>query len=118
VREVRQRLALVVRTGDPGSERGAERSERLSLAELGLAVADPDLDRREREVRADAPPELGVLGDGAGPVKEADVALELGPAAVGVGNAAAREHPREDLRARRMETAVDGLDKRRAGRER
>jgi hypothetical protein len=44
-----------------GRQRVAERREATRLAEVGLRVADPDLDRREREVRADAPPELRVL---------------------------------------------------------
>src|SRR3990170_2048021 len=41
---------------------GGEGGERLRLAEVGLPVADPDLDGREAEVRPDAPPELRVLG--------------------------------------------------------
>ena len=69
-------------------------------------------------MRPHAPPDLRVLGDRAGLVEEADVALPLVPAAERVGHAAAREHAREDLRARRVEPAVDALDERRARRER
>ena len=69
------RLALVEGTRDPGRERDAERRERLRLGEVGLGVADADLDGREREMRADAPPQLRVLVDRAGVVEEADVAL-------------------------------------------
>ena len=79
VRMARDRLAFVDRPRDPRRERDGERSERLRLAELGLAVADPDLDGREREVRADAPPELRVLGHRAGVVEKADVPLEPRP---------------------------------------
>src|SRR5207244_10140174 len=61
-----------------------------------------DLDRRKREVRPDAPPDLRVLFDRAGVVEEADVALEAVPAVIGVGHTAAREHACEDLRPRRM----------------
>ena len=60
------RLALVERARDPHGQRVDERRERARLAEVRLRVADPDLDRREREVRAHAPPELRVLGDRAG----------------------------------------------------
>ena len=80
VREVGQRLALVEGARDPGGQRVAERGERARLGEVGLPVADPDLDRREGEMRADAPPELRVLVDRAGVVEEADVALEAVPA--------------------------------------
>ena len=52
VRQVGQRLALVERAREPRGERVAERRERARLAEVGLRVADPDLDRREGEVRA------------------------------------------------------------------
>ena len=80
VRQVRQRLALVERARDPRRQRVAERGERARLAEVGLRVADPDLDRREREMRPHAPPDLRVLGDRAGLVEEADVRLPLVPA--------------------------------------
>src|SRR5579884_1277667 len=117
VRQVGQRLALVERAGDPRRQRVGERGERARLAELGLRVADPDLDGREGEVRPDAPPKLRVLGDRAGLVEEADVALPLRPRAEGVRNPAAREHAREDLRARRVEIGEDAFHERRAGRE-
>ena len=57
-------------------ERVAERGERLRLGEVGLRVGDADLDRRVREVRAHAPPDLRVLGDRARAVEERDVVLE------------------------------------------
>src|SRR5437870_13833365 len=100
---VRKRLSLVERVRDPNGERVAEGCERAGLAQVRLRVADPDLDRREGEVRTNAPPDLGVLVDRAGVVEEADVALEAVPAVVGVRHAAAREHAREDLRPRRMQ---------------
>jgi hypothetical protein len=109
-----QRLALVERARDPRRERVEEGGERLRLAELRLAVADPDLDGREGQMRTDAPPDLGVLGDRAGLVEVADVALVLVPAGERVRDAAAREHPREDLRARRVEVCEALLDERRA----
>src|SRR5207302_9092088 len=84
VRPRRQRLSLVDRTQDPGRQRVAERRERPRLAEVRLCVADPDLDGREREVRANAPPELRVLVDRAGVVEAAYVGLELVPASVQV----------------------------------
>src|SRR5436853_3398665 len=51
VRPRRQRLALVVRAGAARGERVAQRGDRARLTELGLRVADPDLDRRIREMR-------------------------------------------------------------------
>ncbi len=63
VRQVRERLAFVVGAGAAGGQRVAEGRERLRLGEVRLAVADADLDRRIREVRPDAPPDLRVLGD-------------------------------------------------------
>ena len=78
-------------------------SDRDSL-EVGLRVADTHLDRREREVRPHAPPELRVLVDRLRVVEEADVALEAAPTVVRIGHAAAREHAREDLGARRVKT--------------
>ena len=95
-----------MRARDPRGERGGERRERLRLAEVGLAVADADLDGREREVRAHAPPDLRVLRDRAGVVEEADEALELVPGGERVGDAAAREEAREDLRPRRVQAGV------------
>ena len=53
-----------------------------------------------------------------GLVEEADVALDSLPVAVRVGDAAAREQPREDLRPRGVEAGVDALDERRARRQR
>ena len=64
--------------------------KRLRLLERRLAVADPDLDGRKGEVRAYAPPELGVLGYRPGVVQEADVALVLVPIGEHVGHATAR----------------------------
>ena len=80
VRQLGQRLALVERARDPGGERVRERRESARLGDVGLRVADPDLDRREHQMRPDAPPDLRVLGDRAGLVEEADVALPLVPA--------------------------------------
>src|SRR5262249_22041909 len=51
-------------------------------------------------------------------VEERDVVLPRPPAAVRVGDAAAREHAREDLGARGMEPRVDAFHERRARRER
>ena len=68
-----KRLALVERARDARRQRVDERGERARLGELGLRVADADLDGREREMRADAPPDLRVLGDRARLVEEADV---------------------------------------------
>src|SRR6266545_5320166 len=113
-----QRLALVDRPHDPGGERVHQRAQRARLLEVGLAVADPDLDGRKREVGPHAPPDLGVLVDGARVVEEADEALVLLPADELVGNAAAGERPGEDLRPRGVEVGVDVLHERRAGRER
>ena len=118
VREWLDRRALVVRAGDPRRERRRERGERLRLGELGLPVADPDLDRRKREVWPHAPPQLRVLGDRARVVEEPHEALVLGPRAERVRDSAAREEAREDLRARRVEPGVHVLDERRARRER
>ena len=69
-------------------------------------------------MRTHAPPDLRVLGDRAGAVEERDVVLPRLPAAVRVGDAAAREHAREDLGARGVQAGVDVLDERRARRER
>src|SRR6266536_2222175 len=113
-----QRLPLVERTRDAGGQRVAEGGERARLGELGLRVADADLDSREHEMRPDAPPELGVLGDRAGLVEEADVSLPIVPALEPVGDPAAREHAGEDLGAGGVKVAVDALDERGAGRER
>src|SRR5262245_46301390 len=117
-RRLWQLLALVARAGDTGSEPVAEGGEGTRLGEVGLGVADPDLDSRIGEVRPDAPPELRVLVDRSRLVQRPDVCLELGPGAVGVGNAAAREHAGEDLGAGGVEAAVDALDDRRACRQR
>ena len=115
---LRERLALVEGAGDPRGQRVHQRGERLRLAELGLSVGDPDLDGRESEMRAHAPPDLSVLRDGAGVVEKADVPLELVPAAERIRDPTPREHPREDLRARRVKAGEDPLDERRAGRVR
>src|SRR5262249_35904303 len=97
VREGLDRVALVVGTRDAGDEGGRERRESIALRELWLTVADSDLDRRERQMRADAPPQLRVLADGARFVEETNEPLVLGPRGEGVRDAAAREEPREDL---------------------
>src|SRR5213076_1773904 len=70
VRVVGERLALVERVRDADGQRVAEGGERAGLGQVGLRVADADLDRREREVRADAPPDLRVLLDRARVVEE------------------------------------------------
>ena len=118
VRQVRQRLALVVGARDASGERGGEGGQRLRLAEVGLPVANANLDGREAEVRPDAPPELCGLGHRARGVEEADVLLVLAPGGEGVRDAAAREEAREDLRPRGVQEGEDVLDERRAGRER
>src|SRR4029450_4221196 len=102
--------------GDAHRERVHKRGKGLRLPELGLAVADPQLDGREREMWPYAPPELRGLGDRPRVVEEADVVLILRPVPKGVGNPAAREHAREDLRPRRVQIRVDALDERRAPR--
>ena len=111
-------VAVVVRPRHPCRERSREGRERLRLGDLGLPVADPDLHRREREVRAHAPPELGVLGDRARVVEEAHEALVLRPRGECVRHAAAREEAREDLRARGVQSRVHALGERGARRER
>src|SRR5205085_11974131 len=65
----RKRLALVQGAGDPRRQRERERGERARLLEIGLGVADPDLDGREGEMGPDAPPDLRVLPDRAGGVE-------------------------------------------------
>ena len=69
-------------------------------------------------MRPHAPPQLRVLGDRARVVEEPHEALVLGPRAERVRDAAAREEPREDLRARRVEPRVHVLGERRARRQR
>src|SRR5207248_5412381 len=76
------------------------------------------LDGREREVRPTAPPDLRVLGDRVGLVEEPDVRLPLLPVGERVGDTAAREHAREDLRPSRVEVREGAFHKRRARRER
>src|SRR5215471_5494126 len=88
VREVRERLALVEGARDPRRQRITESRERARLAEVGLRVADPDLDRREGEVRPHAPPDLRVLGDRAGAVEKAHEGLVLAPRREGIWDAA------------------------------
>src|SRR5262245_14571880 len=115
---VEQLLALVDRPCDARRQCVRERRERDRLVLERLRVADPDLDGREREVRAHRPPHLGVLVDRARVEEEADVVLERLPVAVRVRHAAARKELREDLRAHGLQTRVDLLEERRAGRER
>src|SRR5207248_5568090 len=74
-RVVGERLAGVDGLREANGERVAERGQRSRLGQVRLRVADADLDGREGEVRADAPPELRVLVDRARVVEEADVAL-------------------------------------------
>ena len=69
-------------------------------------------------MRAHAPPDLRVLVDRAGLVEQAHVGVELRPGAVGVGDAATREHAGEDLGAGGVQPAVHALDERRARRQR
>src|SRR5919108_3093691 len=117
VRKVRRRLALVDGARDPRGQSEHERGGRLRLGQVGLPIADADLHGGKAEMRPHAPPELRVLRDGAGVVKEADIALVVVPAREDVRNSTAREHPREDLRARRVEVRVHALDERRAAGE-
>src|SRR5690349_14248550 len=112
---VGKRLSLIERAGDPCRQPVTKRGQRSRLLEIGLPIADPDLDGRKAEVRPDAPPHLRVLGDRAGRVEEADVLLESLPAVVGVGYPAARKHAGEDLRPRGMQVSTDAFDERRAG---
>ena len=77
-----------------------------------------DLHGGEGHVRPHAPPDLGVLGDRAGVVEEADEALVLVPGRERVGDAAAGEEAREDLGPGRMQAGVDVLHEGRAARER
>ena len=95
-----------------------QRRERLGLGRGHLRVADPHLDRAEREVRADRPPHLGVLDDRAGADEEVDVVGERLPAAERIGNAAARKALGEDLRARGVQARVAAVEERRVGRDR
>src|SRR4030095_12652815 len=90
----------------------------LRFGQLRLSVANADLDRGIGEVRTDAPPELRVLVDRPGVVEEADVVLEPPPAVVRVGDAGARKHLREDLRAYGVQTGRAVLDERGARRQR
>ena len=46
---------VVVGAREPRRERGRERSQRLRLGELGLAVADPDLVARDQTREQDEP---------------------------------------------------------------
>ncbi len=69
-------------------------------------------------MRPHAPPELRALRDRARLPEEEEEALVLVPGGERVRDAAAREEPREDLRARRVEPGVHVLDERRARRER
>src|SRR3954447_7848260 len=65
-----ERLPFVDRTSDAGRQRVAERRQRARLVKVWLGVADANLDRRKGEVRANAPPDLSVLGDRARVVEE------------------------------------------------
>src|SRR5439155_7820728 len=69
-RHVGEPLPLVKGARATDRERVGERRDALRLAEVGLPVHDSQLDRRIREVRTDAPPELPVLADRAGAVEE------------------------------------------------
>src|SRR5260370_19003348 len=75
VRPRGQRLALVERARDSRRERIDERDERARLGDLGLRIADANLDGRKLEVRSDAPPKLCVLGDRPGLVREREILL-------------------------------------------
>src|SRR5918995_5217166 len=110
-------LAVVESARYARNQRIHERGERLGCAELGLPVTDPNLRRREGQMRPHAPPDLGVLDDRFGVVEETDVPLVLLPAPVGVRYPAARKHAREDLRSGRVQVCVAALGEGRAGRE-
>ena len=95
-----------------------QRRERIGLGRRRLRVADPDLDRAEREMRPDRPPHLGVLDDRAGRDQELDVVGERGPAAERVRDAAARKALGERLRAGAVQPGVAAVEERRVGRDR
>src|SRR3954447_10059506 len=118
VRQVRQRLALIDRAREPGAESVDQSCQRLGFREVRLRVADAHLDRRIRKMRTDAPPDLRVLVDRPGRIKEAHVLLVGGPAVEGIGHTAARKSLREDLGARRMQPRDAVFDERRARGER
>src|SRR5918996_3109531 len=69
----RKHLPVVESPRHTGNQGVQECGERLGCAELRLPVADPNLRCREGQMRAHAPPNLRVLGDRAGVVKEKDV---------------------------------------------
>src|SRR5256884_1595494 len=111
VREIRKFLPFVERACEPRPEGVDQRRQRLRLLQVGLRVADPNLDGRIRQVRAHAPPDLRVLVDRSRRVEEANVLLVRSPASERVRNAAAREQLRKDLRSHRVETGDAVLDK-------
>ena len=96
-------LALVDPAQRARGHQVAEGRERDRLAHVGRAVGVAQLDRPERLVRAHAPPDLRVLADRAGVEQEAHERVVLAPAGERLGDAAAREHAREVLRARRVQ---------------
>ena len=95
-----------------------QRRERLGFGRGRLRVADPDLDRAERQMRSDRPPHLGVLDDRAGRDQELDVVRERGPAAKRVWHAAARKALGERLRAGAVQPGVAAVEEWRVGRDR
>src|SRR3982751_1189993 len=104
VRQELDRFTLVVRACQARGKGVDERRQRLRLGQVRLRVADADLDRRIREMRTNAPPDLRVLVDRAGVVEEANVLLEAAPPVVRVRNAAARKRAREDLGPRGVQS--------------
>src|SRR4029077_10561695 len=85
--------------GNAGRDQAGQ-PERLLAARL--RVADPHLDRAELVMRADAPPELGRLHHGPGPLQHADELCVAVPVDEGTGNAATGEGAGEDLGAHRV----------------
>ena len=65
--------AVVVVSRGLGDARDDQRRERGGLRRGGLCVADPDLDRAERQVGTDRPPNLRVLDDRTRAHQEVDV---------------------------------------------
>ncbi len=98
-----------------GRHQVAERSDRDRLAHVGRPVGVAQLDRAERLVGSHAPPDLRVLADRPRIQQEPDEGVVLAPACERLRDAAAREHAREVLGARRVQ---EGLAPFRPGRAR
>ena len=88
------------------------------LPGFALHVADAHLDGAVRVVRAHAPPHLGELLDAVGLEESFEVAPLGDPVAEDVGDAAARKHAHEGLRASRVQVRPDAFDAGRVGRQR